>query len=379
MEQSTPRAKIVQNFPAYGVSWSPSGGDTGKLLAPDDVFGDSEGSWDGVESEGGIALLKLRQGSKTQVSQATAGLSGLTTQCHVPHQSPRAQRAGDSVRRQLTLAAAAGIKAVIFYSDNLHFLEFNPGQDRDLLPTTSVDGSEADLLLQDLAAGPVVIHVDLEVRLVRTETFNIIATTPGVTSTHLIGAHLDSVPSGPGINDNASGVAVLLETALKRAGDRRNPWRFCWWGGEEAGAQGSSRFVRELQASGGIDRIKGYVNLDMAASPNHVISVYGNDQGLEGLYTEYFQDSQQPWVREDVSVGSDHRPFMAAGIAVAGLGTWGPHQVKTDEEHALFGGTAGEPYDPNYHSSQDDLANVSWSALATCAAATYAANRAVTE
>src|SRR5512139_2804704 len=58
----------------------------------------------------------------------------------------------------------------------------------------------------------------------------------------MFGAHLDSVSAGPGINDNGSGSATLLENALVLA--QQNPSmtkrvRFAWWNGEEQGLQGS--------------------------------------------------------------------------------------------------------------------------------------------
>jgi hypothetical protein len=60
----------------------------------------------------------------------------------------------------------------------------------------------------------------------------------------VVGAHLDSVFDGPGINDNGSGSAVVLETAEQLAGTRpRNKLRFVWWGAEELGLVGSRHYV----------------------------------------------------------------------------------------------------------------------------------------
>ena len=54
---------------------------------------------------------------------------------------------------------------------------------------------------------------------------------------------------------------------------------------------------------------------------------------------------------------SDYQAFIEAGIPASGLFT-GADDVKTEEEVALFGGTAGIPLDPNYHTAADDLDNV---------------------
>ncbi len=84
------------------------------------------------------------------------------------------------------------------------------------------------------------------------ESFNILADTGGDAGhTVVVGAHLDSVQEGPGINDNASGVAAVLETArwMKEAGiTPANRVRFAFWGGEEDGLYGSQHYVDELSA-----------------------------------------------------------------------------------------------------------------------------------
>lgn len=51
----------------------------------------------------------------------------------------------------------------------------------------------------------------------------------------MLGAHVDSVGSGPGINDDGSGSAGLLAvaSALCQYGGFRNKVRFAWWGAEE--------------------------------------------------------------------------------------------------------------------------------------------------
>lgn len=94
-------------------------------------------------------------------------------------------------------------------------------------------------------------------------SFNVLASRPGATITHLSGAHLDSVPDRPGINDNASAIAVLLETA--RALPEKHSMGFAWWGTEEYGLHGSLHYVDALKGTAAFDRLEKYLNLDMVA------------------------------------------------------------------------------------------------------------------
>ena len=92
----------------------------------------------------------------------------------------------------------------------------------------------------------------------------------------MAGAHLDSVPDGPGINDNGSGVAALLEIATRLGGSPQavNAVRFAFWGSEEANLNGSTTYVASLPAADRDDLLL-YLNLDMLASPNAGYFVQG--------------------------------------------------------------------------------------------------------
>ena len=186
----------------------------------------------------------------------------------------------------------------------------------------------------------------------------------------MAGAHLDSVAAGPGLNDNGSGTAALLETAEQMA--KVKPWnkvRFAWWGAEEAGLVGSTQYVAGLSAAE-LDRITVYLNFDMVGSPNHVFFIYdGDDSDLEGapagppgsaqiekVFEQYFTSVGKPFKGTDFSGRSDYGPFIAAGIPAGGLFT-GAEGIKTAQEAALWGGTAGAQYDPCYHLVCDTFAN----------------------
>lgn len=132
----------------------------------------------------------------------------------------------------------------------------------------------------------------------------------------MAGGHLDSVPAGPGMNDNASGVAALLRVADRLAGSGR-PLRFAFWGAEEIGLVGSRRYVRQLSTAER-RRIAAYVNLDMVGSPEGDLDVYDTDDRVEAALRRSL-----PRRAGEVQLGgsSDHAPFEAAGIPVGGLFT----------------------------------------------------------
>lgn len=193
----------------------------------------------------------------------------------------------------------------------------------------------------------------------------------------VVGAHLDSVTEGPGINDNGSGSATVLEIAeeLSDQGfrDLRRPVRFAFWGAEEAGLLGSEHYVASLSPDE-LASIHANLNFDMLGSPNYVRFVYdgdgseGGEAGPEGsaqieeVFTDYFDRRGLASEPTDFDGRSDYGPFIAAGIPAGGLFS-GAEGVKTPAQAAVYGGTAGEAYDACYHSACDDLSNLSNRAL----------------
>jgi Zn-dependent M28 family amino/carboxypeptidase len=237
----------------------------------------------------------------------------------------------------------------------------------------------------------------------RIESFNIIAETDrgSVDNVIMLGAHLDGVRNSPAINDNASGVAALLETAeeLSQQDEIKNKVRFAWWGAEEfPRTPGSRHYVQDLAEndSAALANIAAYLNFDMVASPNYIIGVYDarephsglkvpeSSRQIMGFLTDYFDARGQPWVATHWNFASDQVPFIEEGIAVGGLFT-GSAERKSEGHVTLFGGTAGQPRDPNYHASGDDISNISQEALSimtdamTHAATSLAENSSVLE
>jgi Zn-dependent M28 family amino/carboxypeptidase len=191
-------------------------------------------------------------------------------------------------------------------------------------------------------------RVELEVDAVseRRRTSNVIAETAGGRGERVVmaGGHLDSVPAGPGLNDNGSGVAALLEVADALGG--RSPGariRLAFWGAEELGLIGSRRHVRALDREER-ERIAAYLNLDMVGSPEPEHGVYSDgDPALERLLRRLVGPKAE---EENAGGSSDHAPFQRAGVPVGGLFTG-----------------AGEPNDPCYHRACDDISNVNLDVL----------------
>ncbi|MRG61369.1 M20/M25/M40 family metallo-hydrolase [Agromyces sp. CFH 90414] len=202
---------------------------------------------------------------------------------------------------------------------------------------------------------------------------NVIAEKTGVNDDNVVmaGAHLDSVPEGPGINDNGSGSAALLELAQNLEKLKpQNTIRLAWWGAEEDGLLGSAAYVEELSQAER-DRIALYLNFDMVASPNYIFMAYDGDESgwpapvtvpegsvqIEDLFESYYTSVGEPYDDAEFSGRSDYEAFILNGIPAGGLFT-GAEVVKTAEQAAIWGGIAGESYDQCYHQACDTIDNI---------------------
>jgi Zn-dependent M28 family amino/carboxypeptidase len=224
----------------------------------------------------------------------------------------------------------------------------------------------------DLAATPgatvtVTVDYDAEVR----TAWNVLAETESGNdaNTVMAGAHLDSVQDGAGINDNGSGSAALLETAIQMQKVKpNNTVRFAWWGAEEEGLVGSEYYVANLPEEQ-LDQIALYLNYDMIASPNYMFGIYDGDNSggtaapgfipegsaeIEEVFEAFYDSRGLPSQDSEFSGRSDYGPFIAVGIPAGGLFT-GAEVPKSVAEAALYGGVAGASYDPCYHEPCDNL------------------------
>ena len=201
---------------------------------------------------------------------------------------------------------------------------------------------------------------------------NVIAELRGSNNGNVVmaGAHLDSVEAGPGINDNGSGSAVLLELAHKLAKLKpENTLRFAWWGGEEAGLVGSTAYVEGLSQAER-DRIALYLNFDMVGSPNYIFMVYDADEStfeapvaipdgsiaIEDVFESFYTLLGEPYDDTEFSGRSDYQAFIENDIPAGGLFT-GAEEIKTAQQASIWGGTVGAQFDPCYHTACDTFAN----------------------
>lgn len=200
-------------------------------------------------------------------------------------------------------------------------------------------------------------------------TYNLIADWPGGDPDHVVmtGAHLDSVEDGPGINDNGTGSAGILENALAFADSGvtpKNHIRFGFWGAEELGLVGSKHYMSTLSTAEK-DKIELYLNFDMIGSPNPGYFVYDDNPAGDAArddLTAYFTSKDIPWEYIDVQGRSDHAAFRSYGIPTSGTFT-GAEDTMSSAQARKWGGQAGEAFDPCYHSSCDTRDNVDATAL----------------
>ena len=196
--------------------------------------------------------------------------------------------------------------------------------------------------------------------------YNLVADWPGGSAdeTVMVGSHLDSVESGPGINDNGSGSAGVLEVALAVSEAKLEPkkhLRFAWWGAEELGLVGSQHYVDSL--GGDVKKVGTYLNFDMIGSPNAGYFVYDDDAAVQKVFKDWFTEKGiETETSSEVNGRSDHASFAAAGVTVGGTFT-GAGDSMTEEQAKKWEGKAGEAYDSCYHSECDDVSNINEKAL----------------
>lgn len=245
------------------------------------------------------------------------------------------------------------------------------------IPTLGLSLDLGTALTASIAAGTpstammnVVSHDEYRV------THNVLATSNcgAKNTTLMLGAHTDSVGAGPGINDDGSGTIGILEVAKQLSKYRiKNAVRFGFWSGEEEGDIGSNFYVDSLDA-GQKESIRAYLNFDMIASPNYIHAIYDGDGStfnlsgpagsgeIERFFEDYFVSAGENFTATEFDGRSDYAPFIDVGIPAGGSFT-GAEQIKTEEEEAMFGGTAGEPTDANYHGAGDTVDNLDMGAF----------------
>lgn len=276
--------------------------------------------------------------------------------------------------------AEGAVGVIIFNQGNVVVGDDRLGVFGGTLGSSAWTGTPVPVVSTSFAVGAelvgtsgLVVEIDVVTNSTTIDTWNLLADTPTgrADRTVIVGAHLDSVPEGPGINDNGSGTAALMETALQLAGlgiETENRIRFAFWGGEEDGLQGSNYYVSQLSKA----EIKQHavnLNFDMLGSPNGGRFIYDGDGDgfgttgpngsdiVEGVFEEWFASRDLATEPTEFDGRSDYFAFIGAGIPAGGLFS-GAEDIKTADQVVKYGGTAGVAFDPCYHQACDTLANI---------------------
>jgi Zn-dependent M28 family amino/carboxypeptidase len=338
------------------LSQTPAGGVTGPVLKPARSPGCSAADYPAKVARGGVAVVD-------------------DTGCSVVAKQNAATAKGAAALVVISAGGRNGSPPGLFETDYY---------ERLAIPV-AVIGADGGAALRR-ATGPA--KVVLDGRTVRLKSRNIVAQTKtgAAREVVMVGAHLDSVPAGPGINDNGSGVAAVLEMALQMGAEApvTNAVRFVFWGAEEDRLAGSLDYVFGLSRDE-LNDIALYVNLDMIGSPNAGYFTYDGDQsgvanadvsddvpigsaGLERTLAGYLNLAGKRPADTPLLANTDLSAFLTAGVPVGGVTTGGP-QDKTNVQARLWGGKAGEPFDPNYHGPRDTAQAVNLDALTLMASA----------
>jgi len=286
-------------------------------------------------------------------------------------------------------AGKAGAIAAVVYnyeSETVHGTLGTPSPNH--VATFGLGGDDAKPILEKLHKGDAVdaiAYIDAVVNTI--QTTNILAQTLEGDQDNcvMLGGHSDSVAEGPGINDDGSGSLSLLEIATQLTKfSVNNCVRFAWWAGEEEGLLGSDYYVSVLSPEEN-QKIRLFMDYDMLGSPNYAYQIYNatnavnptGSEELRDLYVDWYKAHDLPYTFIPFDGRSDYDAFIRNGIPGGGIAT-GAEGVKTKEEAKLFGGKAGDWYDPCYHQLCDDVSNVNLTAweintkLVSHSVATYA-------
>lgn len=331
---------------------TPPGGLTGQPVRPQRPSGCTAGDYPSVVPPGSIAIVDDSQCSvvdkqRSAVSKGAAALIVLS--------APNGRGAPPSL--------------------------FTPGYFKQLTVPVAVVGAYGSAALA-ATTGPV--RLVLDARNVTITSRNVIAQTKTGSPRDVIvvGAHLDGSRFGPGSNDNGSGVAAVLETALQLGplAPIPNAVRFVFWGADEDGLNGAMDYVFGMDREQ-LNDIAMYLDFTMLASPNAGFFTDDGDQsgpatpgiapadvpdgsaGIERTLAGYLNLAGKRPADMPLSTRTDYHPFMVAGVPIGGM-TTGAAQPKTAVQARLWGGQAGIPFDPNFQTPRDTVDNINPTALA---------------
>ncbi|KAK1231436.1 hypothetical protein PQX77_005445 [Marasmius sp. AFHP31] len=269
---------------------------------------------------------------------------------------------GTTFAGKVKTAKGAGAIAAIIFNNQDPFITggtlSNPNP--EYVPAGLLQRAEG-LALRERVLGGEVLNVQYEhiQNLENRTTVNVIAETKAGDKENVImlGAHLDGVQAGPGINDDGSGTSLILELfRTLDAQNVKNQVRFAWWGAEENGLLGSKYYTETLPVED-VDSLLLYLNFDMVGrgfygvfdgdgSTYNLTGPPGSDV-IEEIFTKWFNDQGITTTPAAMSGGSDYLHFMEDLNKPIG---------------GLFTGT-GFNQDPCYHQVCDTFENVNTTQL----------------
>ncbi len=331
---------------------TPAGGISGPVLKPTKPAGCSAADYGATPPRGGVAVV---------------------------------DDAGCSIVEKQNAAVAKGAAALVVISAGGRNGSppglFVRGYYENLKIPVAVAGNDGGAALRKASAP---VRLVLDNRTVKVISRNVLAQTKTGSTKNvvMVGAHLDGGTGGPGINDNGSGVAAELETALQLGSSPEvtNAVRFAFWGAEEQRIGGSLNYVFGLSRDE-LNDIALYLNFDLLGSPNAGYFTYDGDQsgpaspdvsaddvpvgsaGVERTLAGYLNLAGKRPADMPLVAGVDYSPFLTAGVPVGGM-TTGSAQQKTNAQARLWGGKPGVPFDPNFRTPRDTLAALNRDALA---------------
>ena len=370
----------VQRLPFSYSGWEVTG--PAILDAADESFAHDEDIAPMVYSPSGDVTAPLEAVDlvlpPTNNSSSTSGCETDDFNGFTPGAIALIQRGTCTFNTKAVNAEAAGAAGVVIFNEGqAGRRDLEPWQldsENDLtVPVLGTTFETGETLAAALEVESFEAHLVVDVLSGELISENLIAETAGGDPDQVvvIGGHLDSVPSGPGINDNGSGSATILEIAVQiaeRGVAPGNRIRFALWGAEELGLLGSTAYVEALSDTE-LNRIVAKLNFDMVASPNGLPMIYDGDgsgfgmpgpsgsDDIEEVFSTWFEREGIDVEQTAFDGRSDYAAFIDEGIPAGGLFS-GADATKTAAEASKYGGTAGIPHDPCYHQSCDDLDNL---------------------
>lgn len=268
------------------------------------------------------------------------------------------QRGEIAFSEKIANAVLAGAAGVVIYNNESGSFNGQLGE-ASRIPAAGISNEDGLALIDAINGGGLTVRLSVEARNDTAESNNVVGKPPGGQCSIVIGGHYDSVPAGPGANDNASGTAVVVEMARAMAADNVfDDACFVLFGSEEIGLIGSANYVASLTPAER-DAIEAMLNFDMLAvgdgwplgGSQSVLDIVA--QQADRLSIGHSLEANLP-----ANGGSDHASFIDADIPAVIFNCF---------------------CDPNYHTAGDTIERLNEQRLAEAGAMGMGAAKALLE